>query len=82
MPVLCCPGMIPALRRTTAVKVLVTAIQTAERAEATASPQVLALTALTDCRFDAVLADSPEGLADALLEIAAASLGRRAEQAS
>jgi 2-phospho-L-lactate transferase/gluconeogenesis factor (CofD/UPF0052 family) len=83
MPVICCPGMIPALQRTTAVKVLVSAIQTTvESAEATASPQALALTALTDCRFDAVLADRPEGLADLLLEVAAASLGRRAEQAS
>ena len=82
MPVICCPGIIPALRRTTAIKVLVTAIQARESAEATAPPQILALTALTDCRFDAVLGDRPEGLADALLEIAAASLGRRAEQAS
>jgi 2-phospho-L-lactate transferase/gluconeogenesis factor (CofD/UPF0052 family) len=82
LPVLCCPGMIPAFRRTTAVKVLVTPVQPDESAEATASPEVRALTALTDCRFDAVLADRPEGVGDALLEIAAASLGRRAERAS
>jgi 2-phospho-L-lactate transferase/gluconeogenesis factor (CofD/UPF0052 family) len=59
MPVLCCPGMIAALQRSAAVKVVVTKIMTAEDAseEATTSHQVRALAMLSGCKFDVVVAN-------------------------
>ncbi|HET9848574.1 MAG TPA: 2-phospho-L-lactate transferase CofD family protein [Candidatus Dormibacteraeota bacterium] len=60
LPVLCCPGIRGALQRSTALKVLVTKIMTAEEArdEATTSAQVRALTLLTGRTFDVVVANS------------------------
>jgi 2-phospho-L-lactate transferase/gluconeogenesis factor (CofD/UPF0052 family) len=59
MPVLCCPGINTALQRSNAVKVVVTKIMTAEDKdeEATTSHQVRALSTLTGCDFDAVVAN-------------------------
>jgi 2-phospho-L-lactate transferase/gluconeogenesis factor (CofD/UPF0052 family) len=59
MPVLCCPGMITALQRTAAVKVVVTKIMTAEDAgeEPTTSHQVRALASLIGCQFDVAVAN-------------------------
>jgi len=60
IPVLCCPGMIDALRDSHALKVVVTKIMTAEgSAEAPlASQQVSPLASLIGGRFDAVVANA------------------------
>ena len=60
IPVLCCPGMIGALRDSHALKVVVTKIMTAEgSAEAPlASQQVSPLASLIGGRFDAVVANA------------------------
>jgi 2-phospho-L-lactate transferase/gluconeogenesis factor (CofD/UPF0052 family) len=60
LPVLCCPGVIDALRGSAALKVMVTTIMTAEYSHdaPTTSRQVAALAALTHLTFDVVLANS------------------------
>jgi 2-phospho-L-lactate transferase/gluconeogenesis factor (CofD/UPF0052 family) len=59
LPVLCCPGVIDALKHSTALKVVVTKIMTAEDAQeiATTSHQVGALAALVGITFDVALAN-------------------------
>jgi 2-phospho-L-lactate transferase/gluconeogenesis factor (CofD/UPF0052 family) len=60
LPALCCPGVIDAIRGSTALKVVVTTIMTAENSQdaPTTSRQVEALAALTGLTFDVVLSNS------------------------
>jgi len=60
IPVLCCPGVIDALRDSHALKVVVTKIMTAEGSAevALASHQVSPLASLIGTRFDTVLANA------------------------
>jgi 2-phospho-L-lactate transferase/gluconeogenesis factor (CofD/UPF0052 family) len=59
-PVLCCPGVVAALRKSDALKVVVTKIMTAEDSEeaATTSQSLRALSALSGMTFDIALANS------------------------
>lgn len=60
LPVLCCPGIIDAIKQSDALKVVVTKMMTAEDAQevATTSHQAGALAALIGTRFDVVLANA------------------------
>jgi 2-phospho-L-lactate transferase/gluconeogenesis factor (CofD/UPF0052 family) len=60
LPVLCCPGVLDAIRGSTALKVMVTTIMTAEDSHIipTTSHQVAPLAALTGLRFDVVLSNA------------------------
>ncbi len=60
LPVLCCPGLIDALKHSTALKVVVTKIMTAQGSQeiATTSHHVRALAALTGITFDVALANA------------------------
>jgi 2-phospho-L-lactate transferase/gluconeogenesis factor (CofD/UPF0052 family) len=60
LPVLCCPGVIAAIRGSTALKVMVTTIMTAEDSHIvpTTSRQVAPLATLTGLTFDVVLSNS------------------------
>jgi 2-phospho-L-lactate transferase/gluconeogenesis factor (CofD/UPF0052 family) len=59
-PVLCCPAVVGALRKSDALKVVVTKIMTSEDSEeaATTSQSVRSLSALTGMTFDVALANS------------------------